>query len=99
MCYYCHINLKNNDLLEFLTNTTESEWIILNLTGICYLILCITGYNGLEVKNKAKNILNKYNKYYNIYYYDNIIKELKNNNIKEGNKVELYKFCKEFNIY
>ena len=99
MCYYCHINLNNEDLLDFLNNTSENEFIILNLTFISYLILCCTGYNGLDIKNKALIKLLKYNKYYSINNYNNIINDLNNNNIKEGNKKELHDFCNKYQIY
>ena len=99
MCYYCHIKLKNNDLLEFLNDTSEREWILLNLTMICHLLLCATGFNGNEIKIKAFNILNKYNKYYNISNYNNIINELKLYSVKEGDKDELHKFCRKHLIY
>ena len=93
MCYYCHINLNNEDLNDLLDNIKTYN---LNNILITSLILCASGFNGKEIREKSLNELDNYNYLITDFL---IIKEyLKNNIIDEDNKIMLKEFCERFKL-
>ena len=66
MCLKCHLGLSDemisSQLQEQLDKDTN-DYPKYNSTSISHFIIAASGYNGLDVRNNAITLLNKYNEW------------------------------------
>jgi hypothetical protein len=81
MCINCHSSFSNNQILQQLNEIKDEHFPRFNQTSINHLQLASSGMNGPEVKDKAIEILLRFNDW----------KKIENQKIK--NKKDIYIFC------
>ena len=103
MCYSCHIKLSDEEIKKQLSNleNIDKSFNIYNSTSLSHLILSSSGYNGIENRNLALNIIIKYyhwninkNKIIDNDKVSSIIGYLLNNTI-DKNKNDLIKYIEK----
>ena len=63
MCLDCHLGLKDNTILEQISDTEVNNFHVWNSTSINHLLIAASGFNGINVRNVALKILSDYYKW------------------------------------
>lgn len=65
MCIQCHGFLSDETVLKQLKQTTPSDFPKYNATSVAHIIYSCIGINGEECQKLAKDLLSKYQNWYN----------------------------------
>ena len=63
MCLDCHLGLKDNTILEQISDTEVNNFHVWNSTSINHLLIASSGFNGIDVRNKALEVISNFYKW------------------------------------